>query len=64
MLAGFALVHGQTMVRGQVAFMRVTVTKQQSKKEWYTNMVFFFSFRHAICIMLWHYHRGHLVNAS
>lgn len=40
MLAGFALEHGQTMVRGQVAFMRVTVTKQQSKKEWYTNSFF------------------------
>jgi hypothetical protein len=42
MLAGFALVHGQTMVRGQVASMRVTDMKQQSKKEWYTNIVLFF----------------------
>jgi len=43
MLAGFALVHGLTMVRGLVVFMHVIAMKQQSKKEWYTNIFPLFS---------------------
>jgi hypothetical protein len=36
-IAGFALVHGQIMERGQVVFMHVTVMRLQSKREWYAD---------------------------
>lgn len=31
---GYALVHGQIMVKGPVDFMLAIVMKQQNKKEW------------------------------
>ena len=39
MLSGSVLVHGQNMVKGQVAFMPVTAMRQQSRREWYVNVV-------------------------
>ena len=47
MVAGCALVLGQTMVRGQVVFMHATVMKQQSKREWY--VIYFVS-----SLFVWH----------
>lgn len=35
MHAGFALVRGQIMVRGQVASMLVTAMRLQNRREWY-----------------------------
>jgi hypothetical protein len=43
-IAGFALVHGQIMERGQVVFMHVTVMRLQSKREWYIEFFQTFSF--------------------
>lgn len=40
MLSGCVLVHGPTMVNGQVDFMPVTAMRQRSRKEWYVNVVY------------------------
>lgn len=39
MISGFASVHGRIMVKGQVDFMHVIVMRQQSRREWYVNVV-------------------------